>query len=492
MQNLKDLEQLIKSSVPIIIIETREESRLMGMFKHLLVYITKPLFRWTVTEGLKRLDVDMPAQYHNTKPLEFLTQIKMTSLGGIYLLLDFHPFFEEPVIVRLLKDIAQLHADVPHTLVLISHEIKIPQELETYCVRFELSLPDRDKIETIIRKEAKIWSDMNQNLRIIVEKSLLNRMTDGLMGLPLDDVTRLARNAIRNDGVLTESDVAGIMQEKSKLLGQGGVLSFEYDTGRFADVGGLENLKDWLELRKSTFGDGMKIPGLDPPKGILMLGVQGCGKSLAAKAVAGSWGVPLLRLDFGSLYNKYHGETERNLRESLKSAETMSPCVLWIDEIEKGIATSDSDGGTSKRVLGTLLTWMAEKNKKIFLVATANDIQALPPELLRKGRFDEIFFVDLPDQASRETILKIHLMKREQDPARFEISKLAELCDGFSGAEIEQAVVSALYRSYARKVRLTDTDIIDEVKMTRPLSVVMGEHVQALREWARERTVMAG
>lgn len=491
MQNLKDLEQLIKSSVPIIIIETREETRLMGMFQHLLSYITKPLFRWTVTEGLKRLDIDMPAQFHNTKPVELLTQIKLTGTGGIYLLLDFHPYFEEPVVIRLLKDIAQLHVDVPHTLVLISHEIKLPQELETYCVRFELSLPDRDKIESIIRKEAKIWSDMNRNLRITVDKRLLDQMTDGLTGLPLFDVTRLARNAIRNDGVLTESDVAGIMQEKFKLLNQGGVLSFEYDTGRFADVGGLENLKDWLDLRKPAFCDGVRLPGLDPPKGILMLGVQGCGKSLAAKSVAGSWGVPLLRLDFGSLYNKYHGETERNLRESLKSAENMSPCVLWIDEIEKGIATSDSDGGTSKRVLGTLLTWMAEKNKKIFLVATANDIQALPPELLRKGRFDEIFFVDLPDQASRETIFKIHLKKREQDPAGFDIAKLAQSCDGFSGAEIEQAVVSALYRAYARKARLYDTDIIEEIEMTRPLSVVMGEQVQALREWARERTVMA-
>jgi SpoVK/Ycf46/Vps4 family AAA+-type ATPase len=491
MQNLKDLEQLIKSSVPVIIIETKEENRLMGMFNHLLSYITKPMYRWSVTEGLKRIDVDMPAQYHNNKPVELLTQVKMTSLGGIYLLLDFHPYFDEPVIVRLLKDIAQMHVDVPHTLVLISHELKIPNELETYCVRFDLSLPDRDKIETIIRQEAKTWSNMNQNLRIVVDKRVLNQIIDGLMGLPADDVTRLVRNAIRQDGVLTESDVASIMQEKFKLLSQGGVLSFEYDTGRFADVGGLKKLKNWLDLRKETFSGGVNIPGLDPPKGILMLGVQGCGKSLAAKAVAGSWGVPLLRLDFGSLYNKYHGETERNLRESLKSAEIMSPCILWIDEIEKGIATSDSDGGTSKRVLGTLLTWMAEKNKKIFLVATANDIQALPPELLRKGRFDEIFFVDLPDQESRETILTIHLKKRDQDPGKFDIKKLAEMCDGFSGAEIEQAVVSALYRSFARKAKLTDAEIIEEMEMTRPLSVVMAEKVEALREWAKERTVMA-
>ena len=491
MQNLKDFELLLKSSVPILVIKSKEESRVMGLFDHIIRTTAKPVYRWTVTEGLKRLDVDMPAQFHNSKPVELLTQIKMTSTAGIYLLLDFHPFLDEPVNIRLLKDVAQMHVDVPHTLVLISHDIEIPKELEKYCVNFEFSLPDRDKIETMIRKEAQSWSRLNQNLRIVVDRKMLNRLIDSLSGLPLDDVANLIRGAIQNDGVLTECDIAVIMQEKFNLLNQGGVLAFEYDTARFAEVGGLEKLKEWVILRKESFNGNFAVAGLDPPKGIMLLGVQGCGKSLAAKAVAGALGVPLLRLDFGSLYNKYHGETEKNLRESLKSAEVMSPCVLWIDEIEKGISVSDNDGGTSRRVLGTLLTWMAEKDKKIFIVATANDIHALPPELLRKGRLDEIFFVDLPDQDTREIIFNIHLQKREQDISKFNVKQLAEKAEGFSGAEIEQAVVSALYRAYAGKTALSDKHIMEEIEGTRPLSVVMAEQVEALREWASSRTVLA-
>ena len=490
MQNIKDFELLLNTSA-LIIIETREEARVMGMVDHLMTRLARPVFRWTVTEGLQRLDIDKPAQLYNSKPLELLTQIKLTGEAGVYLLLDFHPFMEEPIHVRLIKDIAQKYINTPHNLVFISHEFRIPEELERYCLRYELSLPDRDVIETIIRKEARAWSKMNKDLRIVVDKKMLNRFIDSLLGFPIDDIKRLVRNAIQQDNVLTESDIADIMQEKFNLLNQGGVLSFEYDTSKFSDIGGLAKLKDWLQLRKDTFCGDVRLPGLDAPKGILLLGVQGCGKSLAAKAVAGAWRLPLLRLDFGSLYNKYHGETEKNLRESLKSAEVMSPCILWIDEIEKGISVSDSDGGTSKRVLGTLLTWMAEKDKNIFIVATANDIHALPPELMRKGRLDEIFFVDLPDKDTRRIILEIHLKKREQDPEKFNLDELAEACDGFSGAEIEQAVVSALYRSYASKSRLSNNDILQEIGQTRPLSVVMAEQIDALRQWASNRTVPA-
>lgn len=492
MQNGKDLELLIRSSTPLIVIQTHEELRLMGQIGPIIRQLQKPFFRWTVTEGLQRLDVDMPAQLHNNKPLELLTQIKLTRQAGLYILLDFHPFLDDPVNVRLLKDIAQMHADTPHTLILISHEITVPPELERYCVHFELALPDRDVIETVIRKEARSWSKMNNDLRITVDKNILQRLVDGLLGLPIDDVKRLARSAIRDDGVLTESDISGIMQEKFKLLKRGGVLSFEYDTSRFAEVGGLEHLKEWLDLRRDVFYGSNNLPGLDAPRGILLLGVQGCGKSLAAKAVAGNWGVPLLRLDFGSLYNKFHGETEKNLRESLLSAEIMSPCILWIDEIEKGISVSDTDGGTSKRLLATLLTWMAENDKRIFIVATANDIHALPPELLRKGRLDEIFFVDLPDHDTRKVILRVHLQKRDQDPSRFDLEMLAERCDGFSGAEIEQAVISAMYRAHAGKTELDDDAVVTEMDRTRPLSVVMAERIQALRDWAQDRTVLAG
>jgi SpoVK/Ycf46/Vps4 family AAA+-type ATPase len=257
-------------------------------------------------------------------------------------------------------------------------------------------------------------------------------------------------------------------------------------------VGGFKNLKEWLQKRQMIFLGEKNIPGLDTPKGILLLGVQGGGKSLAAKAVAGTWGVPLLRLDIGALYDKYIGETERKMRDSLKMAERMSPCVLWIDEIEKGISTGgENDGGVSQRVLATLLTWMAEKKEPVFVVATANNVQTLPPELMRKGRFDEVFFVDLPDENMRKEILSIHLKKRGFDPAVFDLDKLSQVSNGFSGAEIEQAIVSGLYSMASGSGILTNDILITEVKTTRPLSVLMAEQVEALRDWARDRTVSA-
>jgi SpoVK/Ycf46/Vps4 family AAA+-type ATPase len=269
------------------------------------------------------------------------------------------------------------------------------------------------------------------------------------------------------------------------------VLSLELDTEKFDRVAGLRHMKQWLEQRREVFLADQPPAGLDPPKGMLLLGVQGGGKSLAAKSVAGSWRVPLLRLDFATLYNKYYGETERNLRDSLQTAESMSPCVLWIDEIEKGLS-GDAEGGPSKRVLGTLLTWMAERDSRVFLVATANDIEMLPPELLRKGRFDEIFFVDLPDAAVREEIFRIHLARREQDPQQFDVERLQSASEGFAGAEIEQAVVSALYASHASGEPLGTAHILAEVERTRPLSVLMAEKIAHLRNWAAERTVPAG
>jgi len=491
MQNLKDLELILSSSVPIIVVETHEETRLVELFIRLIKNLPKPLFLWTVTEGLKRLDVDMPAQRHNSKPLELLTQIKGSRHDGIYLLVDFHPFLDDPVHVRLLKDIALMKADASHHIVLISHEIELPEELERYSARFELSLPDRSQIEMMVRSIAKTWSRKNTESRIVVEKKFFNQMVESLLGVPVDDARRLIKGAIEDDGALTESDLSNIMQAKFKLLDQGGVLSFEYDTAKFADVGGLEGLKQWLQFRREIFSGEIQNPGLDTPKGIMLLGVQGCGKSLAAKSVAGTWGVPLLRLDFGSLYSKFYGESEKNLRESLKMAELMSPCVLWIDEIEKGISVGQNDGGTSSRMLGTILTWMSENKEKVFIVTTANDIEALPPELIRKGRLDEIFFVDLPDAKTREIIFRIHLAKRDQNPDDFNLESLTENSVGFSGAEIEQAIVSSLYSALAQKAVLNESHLLDELAKTRPLSVVMAEKIESLRSWAKNRTVSA-
>lgn len=491
MQDQKDLELILRSAVPLVVVETHEEQRVLRLVKTLAERIGRPLYKWAVTLGLQRLDVPREPQLHNSKPVELLAQIKTSRDPGIYVLLDFHPFMDDPVHVRLLKDIALAHEHLGHHLVLVSHRLEIPPELERFCARLQLSMPDRRRIEDIILEEAQRWAQSNPGARVTTHRRTLEMVIENLTGLTASDVRRLARGAIYDDGALTESDLPQITRAKFDLLSRGGVLSFEYETARFADVGGLAGLKRWLDIRREVFAGGKPVPGLDAPKGIMLLGVQGCGKSLAAKAVAGTWGAPLLRMDVGTLYNKFHGETERNLRESLRTATVMAPCVLWVDEIEKAFSTGDNDGGTSRRVLGTLLTWMAENEARVFIVCTANDIESLPPELVRKGRLDEIFFVDLPDADTRRQILSIHLKKRDLDPETFDLEALSLACEGFSGAEVEQAVVAALYSAHAQQARPATEHVEEEIRRTRPLSVVMRERIDHLRAWARERTVPA-
>lgn len=487
MNNSHDLELILKSSIPLVVIETHEEKRALHLLTQLAVPIYKPLFRWTVTEGLQRVDIDLEPQRMLSEPLDVLKHIKACTLNAIYVLADFHPYLAEPMHVRLLKDIALDYSETGTTVVLMSHDIEIPSELKKHSAEFEMSLPSSDELETLVRNTANEWAKKNPGKQVRTDRKTLDVLIRNLSGLTQNDARRLIRNAIYNDGAITESDLSGVMQAKYELLNSDGVLSFEFETADFAEVGGLARLKQWLEQRHAVFhGEGT---GLDTPKGALLLGVQGCGKSLAAKAVAGIWKVPLLRLDFGALYNKYHGESERNLRESLKMAETMSPCVLWMDEIEKGVAVGDNDGGTSRRMLATLLTWMAEKKQAVFLVATANDIEQLPPELVRKGRFDEIFFVDLPKAAVRRSIFEIHMVKRGVDSKQFDLDLLAAECEGFSGAEIEQAVVAAMYAARAADKPLTAGLISTELKTTRPLSVTMAEKINYLREWASDRAV---
>ncbi len=492
MPELRDLELLIRSSVPIIVVETHEEPRAVEAFKRLaLTRVRRPLFRWTATEGLQRIDIEAPPQRHNAKPIELLAQIKASRQAAIYVLLDFHPFLEDPVHVRMLKDVALANHEVDNTLALVSHRVSIPGELTRFCAHVDFAVPDRERLELMIREEANQWSKQHPGCRIKTERRILDRVIDSLSGLPLDDARRLARGAIRDDNALTEHDLPEVMKAKFELLNQGGVLGFAFDTARFADVGGLARLKHWLEIRKRAFTEEVPLAGLDPPRGILLLGVQGCGKSLAAKAVAGTWGVPLLQLDFGALYSKFHGETERNLRSSLNAAEVMEPCVLWIDEIEKSISTDDHDSGTSRRILGHLLTWLAENESRVFVVATANDIESLPPELLRKGRLDEVFFVDLPDSQTRKKIFEIHLRKRELAVDEFDLERLAQASEGFSGSEVEQVIVSALYAAYAQKARPGSDHLCEEMARTRPLSVLMAERINSLRSWAAARTVPA-
>jgi SpoVK/Ycf46/Vps4 family AAA+-type ATPase len=360
--------------------------------------------------------------------------------------------------------------------------------------RYRLSVLDAVAVKQMIREEVDLWKAERGGERVRGQKEAVDLMAQHLAGMSADDARRLIRQSIRDDTCLNLEDVSRVLKHKHQSLAADSLLALELDTAGFADVGGLGNLKRWLERRRAIFTGTVQAPGLDVPKGILLLGVQGGGKSLAAKAVAGAWGLPLLSLDFGALYNKFFGQTEKNLRDALAAAEAMAPCVLWMDELEKGVggdATGDSDGGVSRRVLGTLLTWMAERESRVFLVATANDIARLPPELIRKGRFDEIFFVDLPDAATRKEIFGIHLLRRKAVPESFDLDTLVQATEGFSGAEIEQVVVSGLYEAHASSQPL-DTQILRrEIANTRPLSTTIAEHIQALREWAQDRTVPA-
>jgi SpoVK/Ycf46/Vps4 family AAA+-type ATPase len=497
MPELQDLATLIRAATPLIVIETSEENRVLDTFRHLIAEVLRPLYRWSITDGLTRLDMALGAGEQRDVEVPpdasaTLLAIKHTAEAGIYLLLDFQPYLRYPMTLRLLREICQRQNSAAHTLVLISPKLELPEELEPVATRFALSLPDKQALAQLLRDEAFAYSRDNGGKRVDVDADAARAVVRNLRGLSIEDARRIVRQIIYDDGAVTQADVVALTRAKFALLNKDGLLGFEGDTARFSDIAGLKHIKLWIEQRRAAFLGLQSAVRLDPPKGLLLLGVQGCGKSLAAKAVAGGFGVPLVRLDFGTLYNKYHGETERNLRDCLKHAEQFAPCVLWIDEIEKAIAGGDNDDGVSRRVLGYLLTWMAERREAVFLVATANQVRDLPAELLRKGRFDEIFFVDLPDAAARVELFSIHLGKRGLKVADFDLTALAAASEGFSGAEIEQAVVSAQYAANAENCAIAQEHVEAALHGTRPLSVLMAEQVTALRAWAQGRTVSAG
>jgi SpoVK/Ycf46/Vps4 family AAA+-type ATPase len=451
------------------------------------------MFRWSITDGIARFTRDDPI-YNTNNLIDALKHIDKSPQNGVYVFCDAHPGLKDPINVRLIREIALEHYKTARTLVFVSPKLEeLPSEILRLAAHFRPQLPTRDEIKSIIAEEADLWrSQSGEKAR--AERGLVDTLILHLMGLEQDDVRRLVRQALRVDGELNSNDLRRVLATKHAALGGGEALGFQTSNVRFADVGGLARMKHWIELRRGPFLDSMRGMSIDSPKGVVLLGVQGGGKSLAARAIAGEWNVPLMRMDFGALYNKYYGETERNLRQAFAVAEGMAPCVLWMDEIEKGVATAGSgeqDGGVSRRVLGSLLTWMSERKKPVFIVATANDISSLPPELVRKGRFDEIFFVDFPNAAAREQIFRIHLNKRGLDPAKFDIPAIAQRAPQFSGAEIEQAIVAASFEARARNAPVTSEDVIGELERTRPLSVVMAERIDDLRAWAADRAVMA-
>jgi ATP-dependent 26S proteasome regulatory subunit len=488
---VQELCALLRSRFPIILIQSHEEPRILELLAKAANLENQVLMTWSITCGIRRHGKE-DAIYQTNDLLDALKHIDNTPQNGIYVLCDAHPGFKDPISMRLIREIALSHAKSARTLVFISPRLEeLPSEILRLSAHFHPQLPNRDAIRALVNEEARRYEKQTGE-KPRGDKHAIEMLIMHLLGMEQDDVRRLVRQALRDDGAIDHDDLRRVLATKYEALGGAASLAYEESKIKFADVGGLARLKHWIALRRKPFLD-PSAANIDRPKGIVLLGVQGGGKSLAARAVAGEWGVPLMRLDFGALYNKYYGETERNLRNAFAAAEAMSPCVLWIDEMEKALATDegDGDGGVSRRVLGSLLTWMSERTEPVFIVATSNDISRLPPELVRKGRFDEIFFVDFPSAGARMQIADIHLRKRGYDPAQFDVQGLARLSEDFSGAEIEQAIVSASFEARARDESLRPADILAEIERTRPLSVIMAERIGALRAWASERAVFA-
>jgi SpoVK/Ycf46/Vps4 family AAA+-type ATPase len=378
--------------------------------------------------------------------------------------------------------------------VLVGPAMPEKPELSDIAVRFEFALPGPDELRELLVKVVRGLPRQSPGARVSLSRAEVDGVVSDLQGLTLFEAERALAQAIVEDNALTVADRGRLRELKRGLVEGGGLLEFIPAPDGLDQLGGLERLKKWIATRRAGLLPAPGEKSLDPPKGILLLGVQGCGKSVAAKAVASTWGLPLLSLDAGKLLAPYVGESERNLRDALKRVERMAPCVLWIDEIEKAFVSSrsaESDGGVSKRLIGTLLVWMQERASRVFLVATANSVEELPPEMMRKGRVDEIFFVDLPGASARVEIFRLHLSRRGEDPARFDLPELARASAGFSGAEIEQAVVSALYEARAGGFGLDTPGILVALRSTRPLSVTRAEQISALRRWAAGRCVPA-
>lgn len=489
---VQELGALLRSKVPIILIETHEEPRILKLLQNACNLEQQLMFRWSIVDGITRHGRDEPI-YNTNNLVDALKHVDKTAQNGVYVFCDAHPGLKDHVNVRLIRETALEHHKSARTLVFISPKLEeVPTELLRLASHFRPHLPSREDIRKIISEEAQLWhSQSGEKAR--GNRAIIEQITLHLMGLEQEDVRRMVRQALRADGELNADDLRRVLTTKHEALGGAGALGFETSKVTFDNLGGLARMKHWVALRRAPFMEAGGAAVVDRPKGIMLLGVQGGGKSLAARAIAGEWNVPLMRLDFGALYNKYYGETERNLRQAFAAAEGMAPCVLWIDEIEKGIATGngDQDGGVSRRVLGALLTWLAEREKAVFIVATANDISQLPPELIRKGRFDEIFFVDFPNPAAREQIFRIHLNKRGLDPNRFDLPALSAATGGFSGAEIEQAVIAASFEARAAQREVDAAALAAELVRTRPLSVIMAERIEALRAWAADRAVYA-
>jgi len=553
---LDHLKVLINSSTPIVVMETSEEMRAVNLVRAACSELNMATFEWTIADGLVRsgnlspvepprtarsvhpelttvwsqgsrnltqprtalgptggeadrltrsvmsaLGADNAAAaaagsiYNTREPAQALANMESMTIEAVFILKDFHRHMDDPVVVRRLRDVGQKFSINRRTLIITAPEITMPPELATLVEFFDLPLPDRDRLHEIVHQTFKRLSK-TYALKLQLDAAGVEAMSGNLRGLTEEEAERAVSQALVKRYALCPETVTDVLEAKKQLLRHSGMLEFIEASDSMANVGGLDNLKRWLAKRRGAWEDSAREFGLEPPRGMIVLGVQGCGKSLCARALAGEWKLPLVKFDTSAVYDKYIGETEKRIRRVFQVAEGLAPCVLWIDELEKVFAGSgpdsaSADAGVSSRLLASFLSWMQDRKTPVFVAATCNNVAALPPELIRKGRFDELFFVDLPNQAERKQIFCIQLARRNRNPADFDLDQVAAAANGYSGAEIDAAVQGALYAAYSEKKALSSQSLLDALSETVPLSVTRAEEVQALRKWAKTRAVLA-
>jgi len=549
---LDRLKVLINSSTPIVVMETSEEVHAINLVRAACAELNMATFEWSIADGLVRSGTNAPPEgqkmslqaridqatawsnagrsqqsqirtalspggseadrlaravmssmgaeaaaaapsanaiYNTREPVQALANMESMTVEAVFILKDFHRHMDDPVVVRRLRDVGQKFSANRRTVVITSPSIAVPPELATLVEYFDLPLPDRDRLHEIVHETFTRLSK-TYSLKLQLDAAGVDSMSANLRGLSEEEAERAVSQA------LCPETVTDVLEAKKQLLRHSGMLEFIEASDNMANVGGLENLKHWLGQRRGAWEDSAREFGLEPPRGMIILGVQGCGKSLCARAVAGEWKLPLVKFDTSAVYDKYIGETEKRIRKVFQVAEGLAPCVLWIDELEKVFAGSgpdsaSADAGVSSRLLASFLSWMQDRKSPVFVAATCNNVTVLPPELIRKGRFDELFFVDLPNQAERKQIFSIQLKKRKRNPADFDLDQAAAAAKGYSGAEIDAAVQGALYAAYSEKKPLTTQSLVDALAQTVPLSTTRAEEIASLREWARTRAVPA-
>ena len=496
MKPQREIEILIRAKYPIIYVVTWEEERVAEAIDRIAHKLKQKVYTWSLTQGMKPTVPEKGPKHPSAGKLpgeiEALAQIHHGPEDSIFHFKDLHHYMNDVRVIRLLRDLADRLRGRSQCLVITSPVLKLPTEVEKDITVVDFGLPGNKEIEEVLDTVLKAV-EKNPQVKVNLDAESRELIIKSCQGLTLDEVEAvLARSLVEKKSL----DIDVILKEKKQIVRKSGLLEYYSATETLGNVGGMESLKKWLAKRTQCFTDKAQEFGLPAPKGVLRLGAQGCGKSLIARAIASHWSLPMLRMDVGKIFGSLVGQSEENVRRAIRVAEGVSPCVLWADELDKGFAgvhgSGYSDSGTTARVFATFLTWMQEKTAPVFLIATANDVTRLPPELLRKGRFDEVFFIDLPEQDERKEIFRIHIAKRKRKPDDYDLDALAAATKGFSGAEIEQIVVGALFSAFDAGRDLSQDDLLSEAEVVVPLSVMMREDIDELREWAHLRARPAG